>query len=280
MVKQIMEFLNEKVLSEGLFGPSLQEVSYLEVLEQFKKLNKQLAESLKKTTACKSIKTYKDIYPNIFVLSQKDFRMTMQQFVSETFSIFDLARESEMTENIVINELNRIFDELNYAYKDISLTFLRTNEGNDTYRFYVYLDFKKCLKNILDYKQPKEQLLAKDMIREFREKKDTVITEIKKHPLGKTLRFDKSYESEIFKYQATSGSGICYCLQSENNGFIDKDFSAISPKVTSWSASMNLAYMLNETILKGSHMTLSRFPNRNGSFSLWLISNPNIKITY
>jgi len=275
-----MEFLNEKLLSEGLFSSSLQEVSYTDVLEQFKKLNKQLTEAISKTTACKSIKTYKEIYPNIFVISNKDYRMTMQQYVSETFSIFDLSRESEMTENIVINELNSIFDEINYAYKDISITFLRTNEGSDTYRFYAYLDFKKCLKNILSYKQPKEQLFAKDMIKEFKDKKDTVITTIKKHSLGKSLRFDKSYEPEIYKYQATSGSGICYCLQNETNGFIDKDFSSIAPKVSSWSVSMNLAYTLNETVLKDTHMTLTRFPNRNGSSSLWLISNPNIKITY
>jgi len=275
-----MEFLNEKLLSEGLFSSSLQEVSYTDVLEQFKKLNKQLSESLKKTTACKSIKTYKEIYPNIYAISKKDFRMTMQQFISETFSIFELARESELTENIVINELNSIFDELNYAYKDISITFLKTNEGNDTYRFYAYLDFKKCLKNILDYRQPKEQLFAKDMIKEFNDKKDDIIVAIKKHPLGKTLRFDKSYKSEIFKYQAASGSGVCYCLQEENNGFIDRDFSNLNPKVTSWSVSMNLAYTLSETILKNTHITLTRFPNRNGSYSLWLISNPNIKITY
>jgi len=275
-----MEFLNEKMLSEGLFSSKLEEVSYNDVLEQFKKLNKQLSEAISKTTSCKSIKTYKDIYPNLYVISKKDFRMTMQQFASETFSIFDLSRESEMTENIVISELNQIFDELNYAYKDISLTFMRTNEGNDTYRFFIYLDFKKCLKNILDYSKPKEQMFAKDMINEFNSKKDEVILAIKKHPLGKSLKFDKGYKPEIYKYQATSGSGICYCLQNEKDGFIEKDFSTIVPKLTVWSVSMNLAYMLDESVLKNSHIKLSIFPNRNGSYSLWLLSNPNIKGTY
>jgi len=276
-----MEILTEKMmLSEGLFGPSLQEVDYTDIINQFNKLNKQLTESLKKTTALKSIKTYKEIIPNIYTISQKDFRMTMQQYVSEPFSIFDLARQSELTENIVINELNAIYDELNYAYKDISIVFLKANQSGDSYRFYVYLDFKKCLKNIINYRKPKEDLYAKDMIHEFNEMKDNVILAIKKHPLGKTLKFDKSYQSNIFKYQAPSGSGICYCLQEQNNGFIDKDFEHINPNIGGWSATMNLAYVLEESILKNSHMTLMRFSNKNGSYSLYLVSKPNIKVTY
>jgi len=277
-----MEFLNEKVLNEGLFGSSLQEISYTDALEQFRKMYKQLKEAIKKTTACNSIKTYdeKTIFPNIYAISKKDFRSTMQQYATETFSIFELARESGLTENIVINELNAIFDELNYAYKDFSITFLRTNEGNDTYRFFIYMDFKKCLKNILSEKQPKMSLPAVDMVKEFKDKKDDIIVNIKKNHLSKSLKFDKSYQSEIFRYQAASGSGICYCLQSENNGFIEKDFSHITPKLSSWSVTMNLAYSLEETILKDTHITLSRFPNRNGSYSFWLLSKSNVKITY
>jgi len=142
------------------------------------------------------------------------------------------------------------------------------------------MDPKKCLKNIVDYKQPKQELNAKDMIKEFNDKKDDVILNIKKHPLGKSLKFDKSYVSKIYRYQATSGSGICMGLQDENDGFIDTDFSKIEPKISSWSVTMNLAYMLDETILKNSNIVVFSFPNNNRSYGLWLASKPNIKITY
>lgn len=270
------------MLSEGLFSASLQEISYTSALEQLRKMTKQLKEAIAKTTACKSIKVYDDkkIFPNVFAISQKDYRMTIQQYLSEPFSIFDLERESGLTENIVIKELNGIFDEINYAYKDMGVTFLRSRNDQSTFRFYAYMDFKKCLKNILADKQPKMQKNAKEMVQEFKEYKEEVITTIKKHPLGKTLKFDRSYESEIYKYPAASGSGLAYCLQDQSNGFIEKDFASFAPAIGSWSASLNLAYFLAEDVLNGSNISLVRFSNRNGSYSLWLVSKPNIKVTY
>jgi len=277
-----MEFLNEKLLSEGLFSASLQEISYLSALEQLQKMTKHLKDALEKTTTCKPIKIYdeKKIYPNVFAISAKDYRMTIQQYLSEPFSIFELERESGLTQNIIIKELNSVFDEINYAYKDMSHTSIKVQNTQDTYRFYAYLDFKKCLKNIMDYKNPKVQLPAKDMIHEFNEEKENIITAIKKHYLGKTLKFDRSYNSEIFKYGAKSGSGICYCLQDQNNGFIDKDFDYLEPKLSSWSATANIRYYLEETKLANSNLSIAIFPNKNGSLSLWLVSKPNIKITY
>ena len=278
-----MEFLTEKdLLSEGLFSASLQEISYNSALDQLRKMTKQLKDKISKTAGCKSIKVYNDekIYPNVFVISSKDYRMTLQSFLSEPFSIFDLERESELTENVIIKELNSIFDELNYAYKDMGLTFIQNRNDPNSIRFYAYMDFKKCLKNIVDYKKPKIEVNAKDMISEFKEYKEEIITTIKKHDLGKTLKFDRNYNSEVHRYQATSGSGLCYCLQDQSYGFIDRDFEWTSPTIPSFSVIMNLAYFLEEGILRDSNITIARFPNKNGSYGLWLVSKPNVKVTY
>jgi len=281
-----MEKLKQNdILSEwSIFTKKYDEVSYLDVIDQFRKMTIQLKKAINKTVSCKSIKVYeadekKNLYPKMFVLSKTDYRVTVQQYLTEPFSIFELERDSGLTENIVIKELNNIFNELNYTYKDIGVTFISPSEG--VYRFYAYLDFKKCLKNIIDDINPRIEKHAREITKELREKKEAVITKIKNNKkLGKSLKFNRSYKPEFFKCAAASGSGICCCLQEQADGFIESDLDYLKPELNPWSLAMNLAYELEETILKDSNISLYGLPNKNGSYSLWLMSKPNIKVIY
>lgn len=277
-----MEVLDRKfLLSEGFFSSSLEEVQYRVVLDQFKKMVVSLKKIVSEKKTLKKIVLYneKTYYPMMLLISNKDFRITMQQFLSEPFTLFDLERSTGMPQRVIVDEINSIFDELNYQFKDIGFTIIYwKNQG--TYRFFAYMDSKKCLKNIINVKKPKLQIPAKDLVKEMNALKEDVMLEIKKHTLGKTIKFDRGYTPQVFRYMPASGSGMCLSLQDEANGYIDKDFEYISPTLSGQDVFLNLAYHLEETKLKDTNVYLCPFVNSNKSKSLYLASRTNIKATF
>jgi hypothetical protein len=270
--------LDKSMLSEGLFGNPLQEIRYMDAIKEWQTFNKKFIDTIKKYPSLKTVATYKDNIPTMFCMGKKDFRCTLGGLASDFFLIRDLARDTGTTENLVVQDINSLLNTLSLTNRYINLTIVR--DSNYNYAFYYYMDQKKCFTDLIAQSKPKLKVPVTDIITEMKTKRESILTQIKKHPLkiGDPIHLDKNFtDAKIYRYRATSGSGICMPIQEGTDSFAKKDFSKFQPDITIFSVTMHLSYFLDETMLENTNIELSAFGGgSSGTSTLYLISRPNI----
>jgi hypothetical protein len=190
-----------EILQEGLFnfGPSLEEIPYRELIDEIKKLTNSLQNRFNSsifdrrtfdlnTTNC----------PQIFSIKKNDFRSGMWYQAMKPFSIEDIVNTNKLPENIILNELVKIKDDIEFETRYFEVNLLYTNREHTKISLYFILNTNNyILKDITNSKKSKVELSANEFINEVDSYKKDIIRLLEKNNFNGCIRTNVIFEKDV-----------------------------------------------------------------------------------
>lgn len=272
------EIKTDNILSEGLFSKNkLEEVTYSDTMLEANMIANKIKKLIKSSVLGNNlnIKVGDELFPRFLRLAKNDGRNIASFNLSAKFSFLELERKTGLTTNIVSTQLNQIIQEALDDSKLFIGGLFYASESKSEIIIRLMTDYNYyCLKDIFFHKGSVETIARPDFIEAIKRYVPQIITVLKKHPLGKKMFIVDDSNAPLFKVQNAVGSyGIV--RQLSGSGFSDYDFRDLD--IDSYSASINIAYLLDETILMGTKFRTALY-TMSGADYLFFSTKPHVKI--
>lgn len=258
------------ILEEGLFfGSNIKMVNYTQTVELFKLAAEKLDLLFQKSVIGRNINVYKHGYPKCYLLGKNDFRIVPAYIATVNFKLSDVVAKTGLTEHIVINEIQKILNDL----LDDNILLKGGLYYSDQHQIYVHVRFylnEGCFKDMLTQKG-KVSINKDSLMSEIEENLDKTVSMLKNHPLGK-YTLPSNMKNNI--YLVNNSKSLI--RQISSGSYSSTDFANFG--LDSFSVGLNLKYFVEENLLFNTNLAVSQYYLKDNYASLFLGNRNTVNV--